>query len=118
MIVKENIEFKRGVSSKRSLNIGHKSSINNFFRNYAPNAEYEIDANFNITVIGSLFLENTKVSSLPDNLTVTDILYLQNTKISSLPDNLTVKGSLYLQNTPISSLPDNLSVSGKIYKDF
>jgi hypothetical protein len=65
-----------------------------------------------INVKGTLDLENTKITSLPDNLNVGGNLYLFNTKITSLPDNLKVGGDLYLSNTPITSLPDNLKVGG------
>jgi hypothetical protein len=66
----------------------------------------------NLTVKGSLYLRNTKITSLPDNLTVKGNLYLSNTQITRLPDNLTVDGDLDLENTPITSLPDNLTVNG------
>ena len=59
---------------------------------------------------GSLYLNNTQITSLPDNLTVGCYLDLRDTQITSLPDNLTVGGWLYLGNTPITSLPDNLTV--------
>ena len=53
---------------------------------------------------GSLYLQGTPITSLPDNLTVGDILYLQGTPITSLPDNLTVGGWLYLRGTPITDI--------------
>ena len=67
-------------------------------------------------VTGDLDLDNTKITSLPDNLKVGGYLYLSNTKITSLPDNLKVGGSLDLRNTKITSLPDNIKVKGKIIK--
>jgi hypothetical protein len=54
-----------------------------------------------ITVGGSLYLQGTAITSLPDNLTVGGSLYLQGTAITSLPDNLTVGGYLYLRGTAI-----------------
>jgi len=78
---------------------------------YAPETIEKEDLN----VEGDLDLEDTKISSLPDNLTVGGYLNLYKTKISSLPDNLTVGGSLYLSRTPISSLPKNLQVELRIY---
>jgi hypothetical protein len=66
----------------------------------------------NLTVGGSLDLQGTRIQSLPDNLTVGGSLYLQGTRIQSLPDNLTVGGGLNLQDTPIQSLSDNLTVGG------
>jgi hypothetical protein len=68
-----------------------------------------------LRVNGSLDLENTPITSLPDNLTVNGYLNLSNTKITSLPDNLRVNGSLDLENTKITSLPDNLRVKGNLY---
>jgi len=78
---------------------------------YAPETIEKED----LDVEGDLDLEDTKISSLPDNLTVGGYLNLYKTKISSLPDNLTVGGSLYLSRTPISSLPKNLQVELRIY---
>ena len=69
----------------------------------------------NLKVGGTLYLSNTKITSLPDNLQVGGGLNLGNTKITSLPDNLQVRGWLYLRNTPITSLPDNLKVGGDLY---
>ena len=66
----------------------------------------------NLTVGGYLNLENTQITSLPDNLTVGTSLYLRGTQITSLRDNLTVGASLDLENTQITSLPDNLTVGG------
>ena len=56
----------------------------------------------NLTVGGSLYLSNTPITSLPNNLTVGRYLDLSGTKITSLPEDLTVGGSLNLENTPIS----------------
>jgi hypothetical protein len=36
-------------------------------------------------------------------------LDLENTPITSLPDDLQVGGNLYLENTPITSLPDEFT---------
>ena len=66
----------------------------------------------NLTVGGSLYLEGTGITSLPDNLTVGGFLDLRGTGITSLPDNLTVGGFLDLRGTGITSLPDNLTVGG------
>jgi hypothetical protein len=46
--------------------------------------------------VGSLDLENTQITELPDNLTVGGDLDLSDTPITELPDNLTVGRSLYL----------------------
>ena len=41
-------------------------------------------------VIGTLYLDGTAITALPDNLTVQGALYLRRTQITALPDNLTV----------------------------
>jgi hypothetical protein len=66
----------------------------------------------NLTEVkGSLFLSNTKIINLPDSLSyVGGNLVLINTNITSLPEKLTVKDSLFLKGTPITSLPNNLTV--------
>ena len=69
----------------------------------------------NLTVNGSLYLRNTKITSLPNNLIVNGYLDLSNTPITSLPDNLTVNGWLDLSYTKITSLPDNLILKGSLY---
>ena len=61
---------------------------------------------------GYLDLENTLITSLPDNLKVGGGLYLNKTKITSLPDNLQVGGNFDLEDIKITSLPDNLKVGG------
>ena len=69
----------------------------------------------NLNYGGSLDLQGTAITSLPDGLTVGCSLYLQGTAITSLPDGLTVGCSLYLQGTAITSLPDGLTVGGSLY---
>ena len=69
----------------------------------------------NLVVSGSLNLQGTAITSLPDNLVVGGSLYLYRTAITSLPDNLVVGGWLDLQETAITSLPDNLVVGGSLY---
>ena len=69
----------------------------------------------NLTVGGYLYLEGTQITSLPENLTVGGSLDLEGTQITSLPENLTVGGSLDLEGTQITSLPDNLTVGGSLY---
>ena len=68
----------------------------------------------NLTVGGSFDLRDTGITSLPDNLTVGGYLDLEGTSITSLPENLTVGGNLYLRGTSITSLPDNLTVGGSL----
>ena len=70
-------------------------------------------------VIGSLNLQGTKITSLPDNLTVGGSLYLGGAAIASLPDNLTVGEDLYLIGTQYldkNNLPSSLVVKGDIIK--
>ena len=69
----------------------------------------------NLYVGGYLDLRETQITSLPDNLHVGGNLVLARTPITSLPDNLHVGGDLYLRGTPITSLPDNLVVKGRIF---
>ena len=53
---------------------------------------------------GSLYLEGTGITALPDNLTVGGSLYLKGTGITELPDNLTVGGFLDLEGTGITDI--------------
>ena len=65
---------------------------------------------------GSLYLNHTTISSLPDNLKIVrGSLNLRNTSITSLPSGLKIKGDLNLNNTPLTSLPSGLEVSGALY---
>ena len=59
-------------------------------------------------ITGSLYLQDTKITSLPDNLTVGGSLDLRGTAITSLPDNLTVGGYLYLRGTAITKSPKTI----------
>jgi len=115
----ENMRFERGQDPKSSMGIGKRALIKKWFDDLdiSPD-EYTIDDKLNIFLGGSLYLSNTKITSLPDNLSVERSLDLENSQITSLPDNLSVGGYLDLANTKITSLPDNLSVGGEIYKDF
>jgi hypothetical protein len=65
-----------------------------------------------LNVSGNLDLNNTKITSLPDNFYVSGSVYLNSSNITSLPNNLKVGDSLYLSNTKITSLPNNLKVGG------
>ncbi|MDQ7104486.1 hypothetical protein REA38_13105, partial [Serratia sp. MF2] len=58
----------------------------------------------NLSVGGSLDLEGTGITSLPDNLSVGGYLDLRSTGITSLPDNLSVGGSFYLDPQRISNV--------------
>ena len=113
-----SISFKRGCDPYAKLSIGPKVLIDNWFKQWEPDVDYDIDDELNIAVNWNLDLYNSEVSELPDNLTVNGWLDLEYTKITELPDNLTVNGFLALRRTKVSKLPDNLIVEGTIFKDF
>ena len=73
-------------------------------KNYAISIQKNIQQYIKDGGEGNLNLNNTPITSLPDNLKVGGGLYLSNTPITSLPDNLQVGGGLYLSNTPICLL--------------
>ena len=65
---------------------------------------------------GNLNLENTPITSLPDNLTyVGGHLNLYGTSISHMPNGLTVEGDLVLADTKVVKLPNNLTIGGDLY---
>ena len=64
---------------------------------------------------GSLYLENTPITRLPDNFKVGGHLVLRHTPITKLPEGLKVGGYLDLENTQITHLPDNLKVEIDVY---
>ena len=110
--------FKRGGDPYDKLGIGPKSIIDNWFKKWVLNNDYEIDDDLNITVNGSLWLSYFMITSLPDNLTVGGALDLYKSNITMLLDNLTVGEWLNLEGSKITKLPDSLKVKGKIWKDF
>ncbi len=55
-----------------------------------------------LNVRGYLYLENTKITQLPNDLKVGGDLWLSNTPITQLPNNLKVERYLFLKNTPLS----------------
>jgi hypothetical protein len=59
-----------------------------------------------------LFIDNTKITSLPEGLKVGDSLNLARTNITSLPEGFKVGGVLNLARTNITSLPKGLKVGG------
>jgi len=71
-----------------------------------------IEENGKVKVGGSLYLNNTNITELPDNLTVGGYLDLSNTNITELPDNLTVNGNIYGFNG------DNISNIKKISRGY
>ena len=93
----EHIEFIRG-NPYKTLKVGKRTQIEEWFKTYAPYSEYEIKDDLSVYVKGYLDLRGTNVSELPDNLIV--------------------RGNLDLRGTSVSELPDDLYVGGKIYKDF
>jgi hypothetical protein len=78
------------------------------------NSEYK-----KVVVSGNLDLDDTSITSLPDNLYVEGVLWLRFCKnLTSLPDNLEVFGHLDLRGTNIKSLPMTLTVKhGLIWID-
>ena len=96
-LVRESLlEFTRSDNPLHTMGIGRRALIDKWFReaNISP-GKYTVDKDFNIYVEGSLYLENTLITSLPDNLTVGGYLHLSNTQITSLPKSLKVKGEIY-----------------------
>ena len=65
---------------------------------YAPDELTDEDLN----VEGDLDLEDSPITTLPDNLKVGGSLDVSYTKITSLPDNLQVGGYLDLEYTPLA----------------
>ena len=61
---------------------------------------------------GSLDLEGTGITALPEGLTVGGYLNLEGTGITALPEGLTVGGYLDLRGTGITALPEGLTVGG------
>ena len=69
-----------------------------------------------LNVKGSLDLDNTKITSLPEGLKVGGDLNLFDTKITSLPEGLEVPGFLNLSSCKkLTSLPKGLKVGGDLY---
>ena len=64
---------------------------------------------------GDLDLRDASITELPPNLKkVGGSLWLNRSKITKLPDDLQVDGGLYLDNTAITELPKGLKVGGFI----
>jgi hypothetical protein len=100
-------------------NIDFTKKINQYIKNGSKGNLYLDNTKItslpdNLKVGGSLDLNATPITSLPNNLKVVGYLNLSKTKITSLPDDLQVGGSLYLTYTPITSLPDDLQVGGSL----
>ena len=113
--VNENV-FQRGRSVKDTLGLGKRALIKKWFDDLGKSSnEYVINDDFSIDYKNGLYLENTKITKLPDNLTVHGWLDLTNTKITELPDNLTIHGYLDLDNTNITKLPNNLIFNNSLY---
>ena len=112
------MNFERGQDPKHTLNIGQRTLIDKWFKEWAPEAEYTVDENLNIKLRASLYFYRQPISHLQDNLSVGGILDIRHTLITSLPENLSVEKWLNIRDTEIDSLPDSLKVKGYIYKDF
>ena len=114
-IDRKNISFQRGGDPYRKLGVGKAALIEKWFNDLGISSdEYTIDKDFNINVEGSLDLEGTDITSLPNDLSVGGSLYLSEIDIISLPNDLSVGGSLDLWKTKITSLPNNLSIGGSL----
>ena len=57
---------------------------------------------------GSLNLQGTQITALPEGLKVGGSLDLQGTQITALPEELEVGGSLYLRGMQIKKIPKHL----------
>ena len=67
-----------------------------------------------LQVDGSLILDGTAITELPRGLRVSRTLRLSSTKITKLPDNLKLGGSLWLNNTLITKFPKGLRIGGDL----
>jgi hypothetical protein len=69
-----------------------------------------------LNIEGDLDLDDSHVTSLPDNLTISGYLFLRRcTKLRSLPNNLTVSiGVILVGCTNLKRLGRNLSIGGGI----
>ena len=90
------MDFERGQDPKYTLKIGKRPLIDKWFEEWAPHVDYVVSSDLSIKVKGSLYLSSdTKKISLPDNLTITRDLYLENSRMISMPDSLEVEGRIY-----------------------
>ena len=79
-LVREHItRFEKATSGddfKRKLGVGKIVQIEKWFSDLGISSDrYTIDKNFNISVGGDLYLEETKITALPDNLKVGGKIY-------------------------------------------
>jgi hypothetical protein len=112
-VLKESLnEFKQGGDPYNKLGIGSRVMIDQWFETWASDVTYTVDDQLNIHVKGSLDLEDSKVTSLPDKLHVGGHLYLRDSKVTSLPDGLHIGLDLYIRGSKVTSLPDGLYVGG------
>ena len=71
ILVKEHINFQRGLDPKAAMGIGPKVLIKQWFDDLGiPPKNYVINPDLSIDYKYDLDLSNTKITSLPDNLTV------------------------------------------------
>ena len=77
----------------------------------------ELNPALGLIIIGSLDLQGTQITKLPERLSVGGYLDLEGTQITKLPEGLSVGGSLDLRGTQITKLPEGLSVGGTLYLD-
>ena len=62
----------------------------------------------NLTLYGDLFVNDSKIESLPENLSVYN-LQISSTNISEIPESIKVNGFLYANYTKIRKIPASIS---------
>ena len=144
MKAKKVNEFKRtrkqGLSKQTELGIVQytKKQIEEWFKKYLPNVNYEIKDDLSVICYNSidfegnteitefpfnnlklpdkyLDIENSSFEKLPEYLDVDNRIYLANTKISKLPKYLKTNSSVYIENTLITEIPETIQVKRYIY---
>lgn len=65
-------------------------------------------------ITGTLSLQFSDITSLPDCLCVDGDLLVQHTKLERLPDNLRVGGKINISKTNVTELPVNFVVNGSL----
>lgn len=75
----------------------------------------DIELPDNLKVTGLLSID--KLTHIPSNLKVGS-LFIINSKLTSLPDNISIANSLEIHQTPLKTLPANLTVPGNLKMSF
>ena len=97
-------------------NVFKRKKIEDWFKKWAPDADYDIDDDLHVNVFTSIDLSSTDIEHLPiENLTIQNSLILRYCEnLKSLPDNLTVV-NLFLSGSSITELPKNLKITNNLY---